>query len=98
MKFIGGLFIFVALAVSSTIVHAYSMYYLWLWFIVPFGITQISMNHCAGLQLIIRYNVYQLYLGKNEESNTILFRGLAYLYAIPLFCLFSGLIIHLLGV
>lgn len=49
MKTIGAL----TTVMSMGLINAYVLTFFWLWFIVPFGIMELSLSHAYGLTILI---------------------------------------------
>lgn len=64
LKFLGGC---VLLAIS-TILGAYAVSTLWLWFIVPLGVSAIGLVHAYGLSIIIHYMTMEMPNNKDKGS------------------------------
>lgn len=84
LKFLGGCI----LLVISTILGAYAVSTLWLWFIVPLGVSAIGLVHAYGLSIIIHYMTMEMpdhkKLAKEPFASRVGFRILLTLTALGL--------------
>lgn len=84
LKFLGGC---VLLAIS-TVLGAYAVSSLWLWFVVPLGIKAIGLVHAYGLSIIVHYMTMEMpdhkKLAKEPFASRVGFRILLTLTALGL--------------
>lgn len=52
METFGKVFLLVVATILSVLIAAWSFQTLWMWFIVPLGLSAISMAHACGIMLV----------------------------------------------
>lgn len=68
MEKVGQLFVAILGITASKLISGYVLIWLWHWFIVPFGIQQISLTHAVGISVIVGYITYQG-SGKTDDKD-----------------------------
>jgi len=68
-KFLGFLVVMV-LGILASIYNGFVFTYLWLWFIVPFGIRELTVPHAMGLLIVPSFTVMGLYIAAGYVQKT----------------------------
>jgi len=78
------------------LLDALALSILWRWFLVPFGLPEISLVQAAGLSLLGGFIAHQSNPDCGETKREWFKRLLGVTFANPLLALFIGWIIHLM--
>ncbi len=65
-----GLGLVIGMLVVLSIARGFVLSYLWEWFIVPFGLFELSIAHAIGISLIVSFLTYELpNAGEKEDKS-----------------------------
>jgi len=78
--------------VAAYLIHGWSLFYLWQWYVVPLGLPQISMPWAIGLGVLVGYLTNHETEKKGQETDL----GMLFVntFLRPLLALGVGWLIH----
>lgn len=83
----------IGLWILSVFLEGVVLSVLWDWFIVPLGVTPISVAHAVGICCIV-LTTSQFSSPPDSKNENARFHVLSYLFLRPLFALVCGYIVH----
>ena len=89
---LGLLFVVLLIYVPLVFLYGWVLQNIWLWFIVPFGIKEISFVHAIGLGLVI--SLFRLNESTDDDDDKLLEKVLMAFFS-PLLILFVGWIVQM---
>lgn len=84
-------------AIIGMLINGWTLTILWEWFIVPFGLPQLSLVQAVGIAMVVGYLTYHYQEEPKDKAEPMerVGRSLGFTVARPIFVLGFGWLIHL---
>ena len=88
-------FLTIVFGIPSMILKGFVITFLWKWFIVPLGVTEVGLVHAIGIGCIITFLTYSITNIKWDKNDSDKIKEIIAMYFVPLIFWGLGYVINL---